>query len=75
MVLDYIVAGAREVDGWVVGFGGFFDGIAALGLDGNSAFVFLFSDFAAQGRAVPVPRGCWAKMLTERVVVEEQAYQ
>ena len=57
LVLDDIVAGAGEVDGRVIGLGGFLDGVAAFRLDRNLAFVFLFGHFSGWGRAIPVPGG------------------
>ena len=57
LVFHDIVARTGEVNGRVIGLGGFLDGVAAFRLDRNLAFVFLLGHFSGWGRAIPVPRG------------------
>ena len=51
----------------VIGLGGFLDGVAAFGLNGDFAFSFLFGDFSGWGGAVPVPGGCRWRRNVSRV--------
>ena len=57
LVLYDVIARAGEVNGWVVGLGVFLDRVAALRLDGDFAFGFLFCDLATGRGSVPIPGG------------------
>jgi hypothetical protein len=54
-LLDDVVAGTCDMDGWIAGLSVLLDGIAALRLDGYLAMLFGFSDLAARCARAPIP--------------------
>ena len=56
LLLDYIVARTRDVDGWIFGVAFALDGVAALGLDRDFAIGFLLGDLTRWLTTAVVPR-------------------